>query len=202
MNWKFWKKRPTDKRLDVPEMFLNDGRYKIVEAFEFKGVMYYQFDSALKLPADRAFSALTMYEEMNQRCTREYLEDHCKAVDSLINNKQIGVNELMKLATLHNNLKERLNLAPHPDFIYKYASVIFFDPTESPYLYDPVYNQKKIELWKTDPKLLDFFLTLPVLNLIPHLGMSVVHFKMYSEFADVIRDKHRNDLQAVLSSNS
>ncbi len=181
-------------------MDLAEGRYRISEAFEVGGVMYYQFDDAKQIPADRAMAALTFYEEMNQRCTREYLEKHCKAVDILLKKKSIGLQELVALRTIHNNLMERLNLAPHPEQIWKYASVTFFDANESPYMYDAAYNRTKIETWKTVPGLLDFFLTLPMLNLMQHLGMPAPHFHMYLEVADMIKNKHQNDLHTITSN--
>ncbi len=200
MNWKFWRRRATAKRLDVKAMSLENGAYRVTEAFSLlDGTTYYQFDDMLKIPADRAFSALAIYEEMNMRCTREYLELHCKAVDGLLTKRELGIQDIMMVQTLHNNLKERLALAPHPEFIYKYASVVFMDPTESPYSYDAVYNQAKIEKWKQERGLLDFFLTLPILNLMPHLNMSVTHFKMYLEMAEMIKEKHRIDQQEAIS---
>ncbi len=71
---KIFTRKP--KKLKVKSMDLAEGRYRISEAFEVGGVMYYQFDDAKQIPADRAMAALTFYEEMNQRCTREYLEKH------------------------------------------------------------------------------------------------------------------------------
>lgn len=184
-------------------MTLQDGKYRIVEAFKTAdGMMYYQYDNALHIPADRMFAALTLYEEFNMRCTREYLELHCRAVDKVLAQKSLGLNDLILVQTLHNNLKERLNLPPHPELIYKYASVIFMDGSESPYMYDHAYNEEKIKKWKTEPKLLDFFLTLDTLNLMPHINLPYKHFQTYLEIADAIQSKHLNDQQQALSKGN
>ncbi len=90
------------------------------------------------------------------RCTREYLDKHIRATELVLQCKG-GKPDLPTLVQLNTNLKERLNLAPFPDYIYKLASVIFFDATEVPYSYDFKYNEGKIARWKKDPEMLDFF---------------------------------------------
>lgn len=195
----FFQNLITQRRFRKKGAYLMGGKYKISPIFEFKGKTYYAFDDSLQIPADRAMSAIMMFEEFRMRCTREYLDHHVRAVEILMNKKSIGLDDILALRTIHNNLKERMNLAPHPDHIYKYASVVFFTGEESPYSWDKEYNEKKIEEWKTDPGLLNFFLQLPILNLIPHLGMPVAHFKMYLEMAELIKTKHLADLSEITS---
>src|SRR5262245_40360863 len=128
-----------------PKWHIDSDRYRIEKAFEHKGKTFYHFDNAFEIPAGRAMCALTYYEEMHMRCDRAYLEKHCKAIEILLSDpKKINI---LAIATIHSNLKDRLNLAPFPDHIYKLASVMFFDAKESPYQYDFVYNQKKIAAW-------------------------------------------------------
>ena len=127
------------------------------EAFKHGGHTYYQFQDNFKLPTGRAICSLAIYSELQMRCTDEYLRKHCEATDIILNGGNNGKVRLTQLAQINNNLKERLNLAPFPDHIYKLASVIFFDETESPYSYDFEYNQKKIAAWKKDGDLLYFF---------------------------------------------
>jgi hypothetical protein len=58
------------------------------------------------------------------------------------------------------------------DLIYKLASVVFFDKSESPTHYEHGYNQKKIEHWKKKASMYDFFLQMPVQQLVPFLKQS------------------------------
>lgn len=177
--------------------FMLDGQYKIVDAFELKGIRYKMFDDTFKVPTGRGLCALTIYEEFNMRCTREYLQVHVRAVELILSDpKKININAL---AIIHRNLKERLDLALFPDHVYKLASVIFFDETESPYNYDYKYNNQKIEKWKQDGGTLDFFLKTPLKDLIPYSLSSDQSADSYFQVGEMIDNLHRADLQEVLS---
>lgn len=169
-----------------------------VEAFRHNGKVYYHFTDSFKVPAGRAICALAIYEELRMRCTAEYLQKHIRATEILLNpiDKKI---KLTELALINNNLKERLNLAPFPDHIYKLASVIFFDETESPFSYDFNYNKKKIEEWKKDPEILGFFLTMQFNDLMPYGDMSRERAANYFETTNLIDQMHQATLRAILS---
>lgn len=170
-----------------------------VEAFRHGGRIYYHFEDSFKVPAGRAICALAIYEELRMRCTADYLRKHIRATELLLNPGPDKKIKLTELALINNNLKERLNLAPFPDHIYKLASVIFFDETESPFGYDFSYNKKKIELWKKDPEILNFFLTMQFSDLMPFGNISKERVKSYFEMTELIDKTHHQTLQAVLS---
>lgn len=178
--------------------YLIDGKFRAVPAFECGGVQYYMYDNQAEMPTGRAFASLMIYNEMEMRCTREYLELHCKAMDNILGRERIRIQDIVQL---HQNLKERLDLMVMPDFVYKLASVTFFDKTENPQGYDLAYNEKKIESWKRDGKTLDFFLTLPILDMIPSLKAQQGSLPMYLGIAEQIDKIHRLHLLDVLSEN-
>lgn len=172
-----------------------------VEAFRHNGKTYYHFTDSFKMPAGRALCALAIYEELRMRCTREYLEKHIRATEIFLSAEK-GRIDLGKIALINANLKERLNLAPFPDHIYKLASVTFFDETESPFSYDFEYNKKKIEAWKRDPKLLDFFLTTQFADLMPSLNTSGLSAETYFTVAKMVEQIHQNAYPAgIYNSN-
>lgn len=178
--------------------YMLEGQYRVVEAFSLNGETYYMFDDQFKLPSGRGLCALTIYEEFNMRTTREYLEAHVRATEILLNSNPI---KLTAIAQINQNLKERLNLALFPDHIYKLASVVFFDKSESPYNYDYAYNAKKIEKWKAAGGTLDFFLKTPLKDLIPSLNLPAANSEHYFQTAQMVDDLHRKDLQSVLSKS-
>src|SRR6186713_1937827 len=139
---------------------------KATEAFRHNGKVFYKYNDAFKMPAGRCICALAIYSELQMRCTEDYLKKHVRAMELLLSpaDKRLRLSEI---AQLNQNLKDRLNLAPFPDHIFKLASVTFFDEDESPFGYDFAYNQKKIEAWKNDPAMLDFFLQTQFQDLIP-----------------------------------
>lgn len=171
-----------------------------VEAFRHDGTVYYHFADSFKTPAGRAMMALAIYEELKMRCTAEYLEKHIKAVEILLSNpKKIEIGAVWQL---HQNLKERMGLVPFPDHIYKLASVTFFDATESPYSYDFDYNRKKIERWKKDPEMLDFFLRTQFSDLIQFGNMSAANAKTYFQVAEQVNQLHHKFLSEQLSKGT
>lgn len=175
-----------------------EGKYKVEDVFTLGGKTYRQFTDAANTPTGRALAALTIYEEFNMRVTREYLELHCKAVDSILSDpKKINISTL---AILHRNLKERLNMALFPEHVYKLASVVFFDDSESPYNYDYQYNNLKIEEWKAAGGTLDFFLKTPLKELIPSLQLPEENVENFFRVAGLVDELHKADLQEVLSS--
>lgn len=172
-----------------------------IEAFRHDGIVYYHFEDSSKIPAGRALCALAIYEELRMRCTADYLAKHIRATEILLNpqDRQIKLNEL---AIINNNLKERLNLAPFPDHIYKLASVTFFDETENPFAYDFIYNQKKIERWKKDPDILYFFLSTQLKDLMPFGATSKEHVQNYLTISEQIDKIHQSKLRDILSRKS
>jgi hypothetical protein len=177
--------------------FVLDQKYKVVEAFKLDGTTYFQFDDSYQIPTGRAFAALTFYHELEMKCDKAYLEKHTKAMEILLSDpKKINI---QAIAIINKNLKERLNLAPFPDHIYKLASVMFMDETESPYNYDLKYGQQKIEKWKKSGSMLDFFLKIPLKDLMPHLTLPERNLETYFQVADQIDQMHQTDLAEVLS---
>lgn len=180
-----------------PKSQILDKRYRVVEAFRWKGVSYFMFDNAFEIPTGRAMAALTIYEEVKMRCTHDYLKLHVQAVEKILSDpKRINVNTI---ALLHNNLKERMELAPFPEHIYKLASVVFFDGNESPYNYDQLYNNKKIQKWKASGGMLDFFLKTQLKELLPFSMLSGMNASTYFQVSEMIDELHQQTIHEVLS---
>jgi hypothetical protein len=178
--------------------FKSFGTEVATEAFRHNGKIYYNFADNFKMPAGRAICALAIYEELRMRCTADYLRKHIAATKAILNPSDKKI-KLTDLAIINNNLEERLNLAPFPDHIYKLASVVYFDETESPYNYDFSYNQKKIAEWKKDGELLYFFLNMPFSDLMQFGKLSTAHAQSYFNTAEMINQIHQTQLQGVLS---
>jgi hypothetical protein len=181
--------------------YLVEDKYKIIEAFSLGGTRYLMYDNSFEVPTGRMFAAMAIYVEMEMRCDKEYLEAHTKAMDKLLNPADRKLN-ITYIAQLNINLRERLELMPLPDFIYKMASVIFFDESESKYSYDFEYNKKKIAAWKKNPDTLDFFLSRLGEELIPSLRSAGKSTSMYMGVAEKINQIHQDTLTKVLSANS
>jgi hypothetical protein len=177
--------------------FLVDEKYKVIPAFSIGNVDYFMFDSDPEIPAGRFMSAMAIYAEMECNADKKYLTDHCKAMDKVLSDtKKISLVTIMQL---NKNLQERLELMPFPDFIYKFASVIFFDKEESLFAYDYAYNEKKIERWKAAGGALDFFCKTPLRELVPSLTLPERDFQTYLTVSQLISETHLGLLTGILS---
>lgn len=173
--------------------------HKIEIAFTAGGFDYYHFPDVLSMGFERALSALSFYEELRMRTTREYLVAHCKAIGEILSDpKKIDVG---RIAILNKNLQDRLELIIEPEIVYKLAAVMYFDETEDPYRYDHAYGQKKIERWKKDLSLKSFFLSTPIKSLIPGLESFEENLESYSQVVKVLNDKMWQTISSQASAS-
>lgn len=173
-----------------PAQFPEKTQHVIVEAFTIGNKKYFQFQDVFNAAYLRGLNALKYYDELAMRVNREFLELHVAAVDDVLNTPKKGVIELNTLQTLNNQLKERLKWIDPPEYIWKFASVVFFDESESPYNFDPGYAEKKIEFWKKTAGVKDFFLQQPLIQLIPFLPKHPVSWEVVTETINKLTEAH------------
>lgn len=155
---------------------------QIIEfAFESGGVKYYRHTSEANIPYRRALKVISIYNELDMKCTRAYLTAHTKAINNILAKTPFKSTDLFELMKLNNQLSERLEFIYDTDLVYKLASVVYFDENENPEDYDWTYNQKKIDKWKKDKSINDFFLTMPIADLVPFLKDFNMNFDSYSQ---------------------
>jgi hypothetical protein len=172
-------------------------KQKIIKAFVYQGRSYFMFDDIFSIPSIRGLQALDYYEEFNMRCTKDYLIRWTESAEKILSdNKKIN---LIELATLVKHLQERLKMIPVSEHIFKIASVIFFDDSENPYVFDRKYNKKKIDLWKKDPEVLSFFLQTPLKDLIPYLDSQGASLATYSGVVKELNTIHFREVLKHLS---
>lgn len=179
--------------------FVLNEKYRVDHAFTVGGRDYYQFANQMEAPALRQMAALGMYDELECRCDKKFLVDYCDAVEKMLSEPKIN---LQKLALLTRYLKERLDLVPLPEFIYKLASVVYFDKDEPLYDYDYAYNEAKIKFWKEHGGSLDFFSKTQLAELMPPLGMRMEDIKIYSGLVRRIDTIHQQLVSDILSDKA
>lgn len=141
-------------------------KYRIEYAFTSRGTKYYQFADISNMPWQRARAALSVYNEIDMRCSRETLLKFTAAIDAVLGKNPI---DIYNIKALNNALKDRLMLTADMDLCYRLAAVVFFDKSEKPNIYEHDYALKKIERWKKDSSAKDFFLQRPLQELMPFL---------------------------------
>lgn len=185
--------------------------HRIIPAFDFEGVQYYQFEDTFNLCSGRAFAALDFYQETRMKCTREFLEAHCDVVSQkldaavksmLITTDVLDLNQLntiiKELTTLNNQLNDRLTMLHDHDSVYKLASVVYFTKQEKVYDFDYKYNiEKKIPAFKRMDEA--FFLLMHASDLIPFGGMSPKDLRTYLQTQQKVT---QHQLENLLSQSS
>lgn len=150
-------------------------------AFESGGTKYYKHTVEANIPFKRALKVISIYNELDMKCTKGYLQKHTQAVKNLLAKPKFTTSDLFEIAKLNNQLTERLEFIYDTDIVYKLASVVYFDANENPEDYDWTYCAKKIEKWKKDKSINDFFLSMPISELVPFLKDFNLNFDSYSQ---------------------
>lgn len=183
-----------------PKSFFPDAKHIITYAFSIGERHYFRFDDPLSMGYDRALKCLVYYKEMDMNIDREFIKAHTQAIDNIFLKKQLTIDDLMDVRLINNQLKQRLELPKEPDLMYKLAAVVFFDQHENPNKYEFPYGEKKIAFWKKSVALTDFFLTMPLMELIPYLKHVEENLQQFSDMTQTATKQHLDNLLPLLSS--
>lgn len=173
-------------------------KYRIEYAFTCAGRKYYRFADISNLPYERGLQAIMVYNEVDMRCSREYLSKHIEAMDKILHEKNI---DIYKINQLNEMLKQRLNLITDVDLLYKLASVCYFDDSEKPEVYEPEYAEKKIAIWRKDKGVHAFFMQQPLLELMPFLRKQKVDLDTYTPLNQELNEEQMKAIQTIISSS-
>lgn len=151
-------------------------QHRIEYAFTSGGRKYYCFEDINNLPYQRGRYALAVFNEIQMRCSREFLLEFTKKMDEELHKQTI---DIFTIKQLNDMMKDRLTLVADLDLCYKLASIVYFDETERPEVYEPAYAEKKIARWKKDMDVESFFLQKPLRELMPYLTNAIGDFNGY-----------------------
>lgn len=175
-------------------------KYPIKYAFTCGGIDYYEMDDIFNLPYQRALKATAAYEEIRMKCTYEYLLWYQKAVQEELSGTKFTMKNAARVQMLNAQLGERLSKwAIDLSHVYRLASIVYFDKSEKPEVYDFKYADEKIAHWKKSEDMNAFFLRQPIQRLIPFLKDSGLNFQIYSEIINQLKTLHLDTVQGSLS---
>jgi hypothetical protein len=177
-----------------PKNIFPEQKHVIEYAFTVGGKAYYKFKDHLNIPYERALSAVVYYREVDMNIDYDFLKQHLEAINSILTATTI---DIFKIKALNDQLLTRLQLPKDPELMYKLASVVFFDKDESPEVYDWQYGKAKIEFWKKHASLTDFFLQMPLQELIPYLKFAGENLQTYSRIVADVNKIHSDKLSAM-----
>ena len=179
-----------DKRKEQKE------KYRIEYAFTCGGTKYYRFADITNLPYERGLMAMHTYNEVQMRCDRNFLVRYADTIDKLLHEQKI---DIFKIQKLNEVLKQRLTLVAETDLMYKLASIVYFDKSENPAVYEPAYAEKKIAKWRKDKGVHDFFMQKPLLELMPFSQSANTDLDTYSEMLQEVKKIHLECLRLASS---
>lgn len=166
-------------------------------AFVSNGVEYHCFSSGYSMYYERYMACQDRLAEIEQRCTKEYLDLFQKTLKQYLNK-----GDLTNVAILNKNLEDLRSYVFNVELLYNLASVWYFSKDESPYTYDYEFAEKKILEWKKDKEVLTFFLQSPIREFLPQLNISPKDLIEYIKGLNIIQlqrlkyhlsQQHKND---------
>jgi len=178
--------------------YFPESKYIIEFSFEIAGNKYYSFSDLANIPYERGLMCLALYEQAKMNISREYLERHTEAMDTILNSKTINIYDIK---TLNDQIKDRLALQLDVDLLYNLASVAFFDENENPVLYDAEYCKKKIAFWKKHKGVADFFLQKAITDFLPFLRNLNFDLQTYSMLNEYMNMLHFQRISMLNSKN-
>ena len=178
-----------------PRWQTSNFKYQVEKAFTLGGIDYFSCTDFINIPSERAFEAMSYYNELDMKVDKTFLQGHTLAIEEIINSSRI---EISKIAQLNQDLKNRLDLVYDPDLLYKLASVVFFDEKEDPTRYDKEYNRLKILKWKK-AGLDAFFLNIPLSRLLPSFDFSKLDSATFTEMTTILNSLKKEHIEKILS---
>ncbi len=175
MNLFFW--RPRFKKNSVTDPDFSNA---IEPAFEFLGVKYYRFRKDADAPYGRYKWVATFLQEVELRMTLPTLNAYLDEIEKNISGGKGGINLTNVSVTIHK-IRTRTSLAFDVETAKKLASVIYFDKDEDVTTYDRQKGRDKMEIWGKDLKVMDFFLTKPMSEL---LGLNDISPAALADYID------------------
>lgn len=172
-------------------------KYRIEYAFTSGGTKYYRFAEIANLPYERGLMAMLAFDELRMKCSREFLIQYADAMDKILHEQKI---DIFKIQKLNEILKQKLTLATEVDLMYKIASIVYFDKSENPAVYEPEYAEKKIAKWRKDKGVNDFFSQKPLQELMPFLQNVNTDLDSYSTMLEELKKIHTECLRLASST--
>lgn len=197
--WYWLRGRKDERGIPTGKSAFPLSKHVIEFAFRSGGVDYFQMNDIFNLPYQRGLEAIHAYEELEMRCDKNYLIEHAKLIDELVNGNRFGLKELERIRAANDQMRQRLEWVIVPDQMYKLASIVFFDASESPEHYEIGYARDKIKKWKANEDVDAFFLQKPIQELVPFLKDFTGSFKTYSSLIEAVDKHHWKNLSTKFS---
>ncbi len=180
----------------------DDVKHKIEPAFKAAGRQYYRFIDDHQIPVGRYKYIYAALKEVDLRMTLDTLKSYVGTIKNILDGgskkNQVSLGELWKITL---NMESRINLAFEPASVERLSAVLFFDETEDLRTYDRKHGAEKVKFWQ-DNNVMDFFLTMPIVDLLGLKNISLTSLEEYIQEANQLMQDLTQDLQSQSSESS
>lgn len=156
----------------------------IEEAFECGLIKYYRFKSEFRLPTGRYKYHYKYLQQNAIKTDPETLKADVKEARSWLSGERKKIDIGNAMQALYK-IETRASLPFDPELARKLASVSYFTDDEDLSTFDEEHGNKKIQHWK-DNNFNDFFLMMPVVELLNLKGISITSLEEYLKEAQAI----------------
>lgn len=155
MNWKFWKKKKTEKPL----------KDNLIYAFtDSEGRDYYRFPSPEVIPLIRLFKIQDFMGWMVRGLSADHVKQIADKMDELlVSGLKTGRNGA-KLGILIEELKDRNERSVPVELVYNYLAVFYIRKDENPLIVNEQVQREKVDAFKKSAEsgdMNEFFFALP-----------------------------------------
>lgn len=160
-------------------LYHKDFEGKTILVKTVNGVNYYRFKDDLDMPYGRYIYLSSFLQSIELRMNLATLNGYIDQLEANLGGSK-GKIDVGGSVILLKQLKTRTKILFDEDLAYSLASCIFFTDDEELNTYSMEKNKKKIEAWRSSGSL-DFFMLMPVRELLGLKGISVEDLMTYLE---------------------
>lgn len=157
---------------------------QIEEAFEVGLIKYYRFKHEFRLPTGRYKYHYKFLQQNAIKIDPELLKAEAQEARSWLSGERKKIDIGIAMQVLYK-IETRASLPFDPELARKLASVSFFTDDEDLSTYDEDHGNKKIAHWK-EHNFNDFFLMMPVQELLNLKNISIISLEQYLKEAQEI----------------
>jgi hypothetical protein len=181
-----------------PKTVFPDALQIIQYAFTIDDRDFFWFEDFNETPNERAFQCLNYFAELRMSCSREFLLAHVAAIKNAMNNPSGP--QFTEVASLTQDLEDRLTWLTDLEIAYRLCSVVFFDQHEHPGRYESTHALANAKLFK-NVGIEEFFFAQPIKRLLPHLDSLGKDLPNYFEAMTELNRLHLGRVLARLSQD-
>jgi len=177
-----------------------DFKGKTEPAIKYAGIQYYRFKDELDMPYGRYQYLASFIQAVEMRMNLKTLNAYLAKLEQALSGGKGKIDIGDAIVTL-KQVKTRATISFDSDLAYSLASCIYFSEEEVLDTYEMDLNKKKIARWR-ELNALDFFMLVPIKELLGLRNLSVTDLMTYLQQSEPILEQLRQAIETPSSNLS